>query len=212
MEKVYKIWEIELQAVLEIHKIGHRKRILHSLIGQRLEPPNIEEINAGSSNDISTIVQKPEVKEKEKVTETKTQSNGKPVPATKPTTLSRHKKNRPAPQPPVKTSNLEIRAPSELLLAPTGLKAQWKHSASALVSGSIKYEVFVSLLKKFYVFLKLILQFFSSSVSRFYNNQRTTRDRIHSKINSETEAWRASSGHIYIHFIRKSITTTSSKL
>lgn len=143
MEKVYRVWEIELQAVLEIHKIGHRKRILHSLIGQRLEPPNIEEINAGSSNDISTTVQVQEVKEK--VTETKTQSNGKPVPAIKPTTLSRHKKNRPAPQPPVKTNNLEIRAPSELLLAPTGMKAQWKHTASALVSGSIKYEVFVSI-------------------------------------------------------------------
>lgn len=142
MEKVYRIWEIELQAVLEIHKIGHRKRILHSLVGQRLVPPNIEEINEESNIDISTNVQVQEVKEK--VTETKPQNNGKPIPAIKPTTLSRHKKNRPAPQPPVKTNNLEIRAPSELLLAPSGLKTQWRHSASALVSGSIKYEVFVS--------------------------------------------------------------------
>lgn len=54
------------------------------------------------------------------------------------------KKNRPAPKPPT-VSNLEIRAPSELLLGvPSGLKAQWRHSASTLVSGCIKYNANVS--------------------------------------------------------------------
>lgn len=135
MEKIYRVWEIELQAVLEINKIGHRKRILYSLIGQRIEPPNIEEIN----EDSCTLDLMAESSDNNNTTPPK------PVPAVKPTTLSRHKKSRPAPQPPTQTNNLEIRAPSELLLSNQGsMKAQWKHSAAALVSGSIKYEVFVS--------------------------------------------------------------------
>jgi ankyrin repeat and SAM domain-containing protein 1 len=139
MEKIYRVWEIELQAVLEINKIGHRKRILYSLIGQRIEPPNIEEINEDScsNNALDLLVES---------SDNNNTNPPKPVPAVKPTTLSRHKKNRrPAPQPPTQTNNLEIRAPSELLLSNQGsLQAQWKHSAAALVSGSIKYEVFVS--------------------------------------------------------------------
>lgn len=138
MEKIYRVWEIELQAVLEINKIGHRKRILYSLIGQRIEPPNIEEINEDScsNHDLDILADS---------SDNNNTSPPKPVPAVKPTTLSRHKKSRPAPQPPTNTSNLEIRAPSELLLTNQGsLQAQWKHSAAALVSGSIKYEVFVS--------------------------------------------------------------------
>lgn len=31
MERISRIWEIELQAVLEINKIGHRKRMLYSV-------------------------------------------------------------------------------------------------------------------------------------------------------------------------------------
>lgn len=139
MEKIYRVWEIELQAVLEINKIGHRKRILYSLIGQRIEPPNIEEINedSGSNNALDLLAES---------SDNNNTNPPKPVPAVKPTTLARHKKNRrPAPQPPTQTNNLEIRAPSELLLSNQGsLQAQWKHSAAALVSGSIKYEVFVS--------------------------------------------------------------------
>lgn len=33
MDRIYRIWEIELQAVLDISKLGHRKRILHSVLG-----------------------------------------------------------------------------------------------------------------------------------------------------------------------------------
>lgn len=69
-----------------------------------------------------------------------------------------HRKNRQAPKPPVQqlksldesllnntiesASNLEIRAPSELLLSfPTGLRTQWRHSAEILITGSVTYEV-----------------------------------------------------------------------
>lgn len=74
-----------------------------------------------------------------------------------------HRKNRQAPKPPTQrpqqqpsndinvnkladaTSNLEIRAPSELLLGfPTGLRTQWRHSAEVLITGAVKYEVNVS--------------------------------------------------------------------
>lgn len=50
---------------------------------------------------------------------------------------------RPAPQPPVRsTTKLEIRAPAELLLGvPVGLQTCWRHTPSAIVSGSIKYQV-----------------------------------------------------------------------
>lgn len=40
MERISRIWEIELQAVLEINKIGHRKRILYSV--GATPPKNIE--------------------------------------------------------------------------------------------------------------------------------------------------------------------------
>lgn len=50
MERVSKIWEIELQAVLEINKLGHRKRILYSVAERnKLLPPNLEEINGVDS-------------------------------------------------------------------------------------------------------------------------------------------------------------------
>jgi hypothetical protein len=141
MEKIYRIWEIELQAVLEIYKIGHRKRILYSLIGQRLEPPNIEEINDDTcSNNALDLAD--ELIDNNNVVVVAEQP---PVVVTKKSSTSRHKKNRPAPQPPIKANNLEIRSPSELLLSNQGsLQAQWKHSAAALVAGAIRYEVFVS--------------------------------------------------------------------
>lgn len=31
MDRICRIWEIELQTVIEINKIGHRKRMLHSV-------------------------------------------------------------------------------------------------------------------------------------------------------------------------------------
>lgn len=66
-----------------------------------------------------------------------------------------HRKNRQAPKPPTQikiendikllaetATNLEIRAPSELLLDfPTGLRTQWRHSAELLITGAVKYEV-----------------------------------------------------------------------
>jgi hypothetical protein len=49
MDRVRRIWEVELTAVLEIHRAGHRKRILASVSGQQSRGnhgPNLEDISA----------------------------------------------------------------------------------------------------------------------------------------------------------------------
>lgn len=144
MDRVKRIWEVELTAVLEIQKAGHRKRILASVSGQHNGPANhMEDINADLNTLKSNIQQlKEEIKEKLPPSE-----NLKPVPPpVVPTlappggeTLKRSKKNRPAPQPP-RPSDLEIRAPSELLVGvPGALKTQWKHQPFVLVTGAVTY-------------------------------------------------------------------------
>lgn len=53
MDRVRRIWEVELTAVLEIQKPGHRKRILASVSGQQNGPStNIQHITA----DLSSLV------------------------------------------------------------------------------------------------------------------------------------------------------------
>jgi hypothetical protein len=55
MERVRRIWEVELTAVLEIHRVGHRRRILTSVSGRQSHGnhgPNLEDISA----DLSLLV------------------------------------------------------------------------------------------------------------------------------------------------------------
>lgn len=141
MERISGIWEIELQAVLEINKLGHRKRILYSVgaaapkIGSQLTAyTNSATTESSQRNASSTMAS------------TNSDSNTGEQ-------RRNHRKNRQAPKPPTNESilakmnelKLEIRAPSELLLGfPTGLSTQWRHTAEALVSGAVKYEVNVS--------------------------------------------------------------------
>lgn len=60
MERVKRIWEVELTAVLEISKSGHRRRILASVNspqkGGAGSEPNIEEINADLSQLVSVLI------------------------------------------------------------------------------------------------------------------------------------------------------------
>lgn len=57
MERISRIWEIELQAVLEINKIGHRKRILYSV--GATPPKNIqksfEKLTAASNVSVDLV-------------------------------------------------------------------------------------------------------------------------------------------------------------
>lgn len=57
MDRVRRIWEVELTAVLEINKAGHRKRILCSVSGEQNGPAcNIEEINTDLKNLVSVYL------------------------------------------------------------------------------------------------------------------------------------------------------------
>lgn len=56
MERVRRIWEVELTAVLEIERVGHRRRILASVAGRQNGPvtnSNMEDIKADLNNLVS---------------------------------------------------------------------------------------------------------------------------------------------------------------
>lgn len=151
MDKIHRVWEIELQAVLEINKIGHRRRILYSISRDTENDPKCDNNNShsttASTNDIDSKSDANSNNETVSNSSSSTTNNRteKKTDAVSSTSRHRNRKNR-APQPPTQTNNLEIRQPSELLLTNQGnLNAQWKHTSAALVSESIKYEAFVSL-------------------------------------------------------------------
>lgn len=144
MDKIHRVWEIELQAVLEINKIGHRRRILYSISRDTEHDPKCENNNSHASptsnNDTDS---KSDANSNNETSTSRTEK--KTTDAISSTSRHRNRKNRQAPQPPTQTNNLEIRQPSELLLTNQGnLNAQWKHTSAALVSESIKYEAYVS--------------------------------------------------------------------
>ncbi|XP_018359493.1 PREDICTED: ankyrin repeat and SAM domain-containing protein 1A-like isoform X2 [Trachymyrmex cornetzi] len=161
MDRVKRIWEVELAAVLEIQKPAHRKRILASVSGPNSARAqtrngtgaNLEDLNK-DLNTLKTNIQQLKEEIREKLPETTAEGNGSTsitsgTNATATGTL-RHRKNRPAPQPPQRPSShngaisapeqLEIRAPSELLFGvPSTLKTQWRHQPKALVTGCVTY-------------------------------------------------------------------------
>lgn len=55
MDRIYRVWEIELQAVLEINKIGHRKRILYSVSDRQMHPLNGGD-SADKTNELTSAV------------------------------------------------------------------------------------------------------------------------------------------------------------
>ncbi|XP_076643715.1 ankyrin repeat and sterile alpha motif domain-containing protein 1B isoform X2 [Halictus rubicundus] len=159
MDRVRCVWEVELAAVLEIQKPAHRKRILASVSGSNTRAqnrnctgPNLEDINK-DLNTLKTNIQQLKEEIREKLPETTAEGNGgTSITVTNSTTTGtlRHRKNRPAPQPPQRPSShngaisapeqLEIRAPSELLFGvPSTLKTQWRHQPKALVAGCVTY-------------------------------------------------------------------------
>ncbi|CAL7945107.1 unnamed protein product [Xylocopa violacea] len=159
MDRVRSVWEVELAAVLEIQKPAHRKRILASVSGSSARAqnrnctgPNLEDLNK-DLNTLKTNIQQLKEEIREKLPETTAEGNGgTSITGTNSTVTGtlRHRKNRPAPQPPQRPSShngaisapeqLEIRAPSELLLGvPSTLKTQWRHQPKALVTGCVTY-------------------------------------------------------------------------
>ncbi|KAL0128961.1 hypothetical protein PUN28_003973 [Cardiocondyla obscurior] len=162
MDRVKRIWEVELAAVLEIQKPAHRKRILASVSGSTsARAParngtgaNLEDLNK-DLNTLKTNIQQLKEEIREKLPEASTAEGNGGTSITSGTNSAatgtlRHRKNRPAPQPPQRPSShngaisapeqLEIRAPSELLYGvPSTLKTQWRHQPKALVTGCVTY-------------------------------------------------------------------------
>ncbi|XP_053976871.1 ankyrin repeat and sterile alpha motif domain-containing protein 1B-like isoform X3 [Hylaeus volcanicus] len=162
MDRVRRVWEDELATVLEIQKPAHRKRILASLNSSNARAqnrncagPNLEDLNK-DLNTLKTNIQQLKEEIREKLPETTTEVTVVPPPIVGTNSTStgtgtlRHRKNRPAPQPPQRPSShngaisapeqLEIRAPSELLFGvPSTLKTQWRHQPRALVTGCVTY-------------------------------------------------------------------------
>lgn len=56
MERISRVWEIELQTVLEINKLGHRKRILYS-VGATPATPITSVSKLLSVQDVSVILE-----------------------------------------------------------------------------------------------------------------------------------------------------------
>lgn len=181
MDRVLRVWEVELQAVLDITKLGHRRRILHSIAGDQPTSapapdngePKATAAAAAAKTPATAGVLRP--------------SNGT-VPRTN------HGKNRMAPQPPghrppppaaAAASGLEIRTPAELLLGvPVGLQASWRHMPADLLAGRIQYEVYVSGFslgnRNYYLYISYLCP-----VPRLDGGERAARYRVHAQIDPE---------------------------
>ncbi|KAJ8943205.1 hypothetical protein NQ318_016718 [Aromia moschata] len=133
MERVKRIWDVELSAVLDIEKVGHRKRILASVSsGEHIVAgPKLEEISADihflKSNQPTTEMPSPS-------THSINSNTG--------TIRHRHKKSRPAPPPPVKKNvEPEKKSPAEIYVGGSNsIKSQWRHQPILLITGCVKYS------------------------------------------------------------------------
>lgn len=129
MERVKSVWEVELTAVLEISKPGHRHRIMASL-PRSPNQPSIQDINA----ELTQLKSSMQELEGKVVSTSSGTGTG--------TLRHSHKKSRPAPPPPGKPQpELQIRDPSQLLVGvPSTLTAQWRHQPHALLTGTLTYH------------------------------------------------------------------------
>ncbi|KAG5880938.1 Ankyrin repeat and SAM domain-containing protein 1A, partial [Gonioctena quinquepunctata] len=132
MERVKRIWDVELSAVLDIEKIGHRKRILASVSsGEHIVAgPKLEEIT-----DISFLKNSQPVPELPSPSTNSMSSNTGTI-------RHRHKKSRPAPPPPVKkNTEPEKKSPAEIFVGGSNsIKSQWRHQPILLITGYVKYS------------------------------------------------------------------------
>ncbi|KAL3265731.1 hypothetical protein HHI36_009933 [Cryptolaemus montrouzieri] len=156
MERIKRIWDVELSAVLDIEKIGHRKRILASVSsGEHIIPgPKLDEISSEKteSDQSSTGFKTPPPHQS---------SEGNTG-----TIRQRRKKSRPAPPPPimdnkVAVERVENKKPGELIVGGSNsIKSHWKHQPMLLITGVVKYAANVSGYRIFsYKLLMLLFKF-----------------------------------------------------
>ncbi|TMW46773.1 hypothetical protein DOY81_008147 [Sarcophaga bullata] len=136
LDSVCGVWDVELQTVLEINKLGHRRRILQSIAFiKNLREPKSAKTPLAENNETN------------KISSNSTHKDGPPRQS-----VTGYRKNRPAPQPPTQKAtqqtptsqtSLDIRGPSELLLnLPDNSSTKWRHTANELLNDQIKYEVY----------------------------------------------------------------------
>ncbi|XP_049826127.1 ankyrin repeat and sterile alpha motif domain-containing protein 1B-like isoform X2 [Aethina tumida] len=129
MERIKRIWDVELSAVLDIDKVGHRKRILASVSSGEhvVSGPKLEEIKP----DIGLL------KTNQPVADMPSPSS-KSLNSNTGTIRHRHKKSRPAPPPPVKQP--EKKNVAEMFVGGTNsIRSQWRHQPISLITGCAKY-------------------------------------------------------------------------
>ncbi|XP_054747595.1 ankyrin repeat and sterile alpha motif domain-containing protein 1B isoform X1 [Anastrepha obliqua] len=142
IDSVCGVWDVELQTVLEINKLGHRRRILQSVayIRQIREPNKTDKSGEAENHEVTKIEPSANGECGNKEPQPRKQQQAQPQQRT---SVTGYRKNRPAPQPPTEKPQLQIRAPSELLLGlPVNLRTKWRHSANVLLNEQIKYEVY----------------------------------------------------------------------
>ncbi|KRT86452.1 Sterile alpha motif containing protein [Oryctes borbonicus] len=137
MERIKRIWDVELSAVLDIEKIGHRKRILASVSsGEHITTgPKLEDISA-DLNTLKNNIQQLKSEMHSPSTHSASSDTG--------TIRHRRKKSRPAPPPPTTTSKVEEKKVSTAEISVGGtnsIKAQWRHQPILLITGVVKYSV-----------------------------------------------------------------------
>ncbi|XP_046569447.1 ankyrin repeat and SAM domain-containing protein 1A-like isoform X2 [Haliotis rubra] len=145
MERVVKVWELELTSVLDITSIGHRKRILASL-GDRPAP---ERINSSSSPNIikKTLTQGVEVispfdhidlyKDYTGVKSTAVDDPEVPEPSQNPLLMFGTGNDGLSQGQHIRDSTIHIRPPH--LAHTTGSVRQWRHRPEILIKGCCNY-------------------------------------------------------------------------
>ncbi|XP_057659691.1 ankyrin repeat and SAM domain-containing protein 1A-like isoform X6 [Diorhabda carinulata] len=159
MERVKRIWDVELSAVLDIEKIGHRKRILVSVSSGEhiIAGPKLEAITEFSS-----------LKSSQPLPELPSPSTYS-VNSNTGTIRHRHKKSRPAPQPPVKREQ-EKKSPTEIYVGGNNsIKSQWRHQPILLITGFVKYTA----------------NYLGSTLIKEFKGTESTKNSIQTVINSK---------------------------
>ncbi|XP_046394168.1 uncharacterized protein LOC124161944 isoform X2 [Ischnura elegans] len=157
VERIVRIWEAELTTVLEIDKLGHRRRLLASVGGGGVVSPMLAAAPPGLPGERTSSFSTPA---KETAASSPAAAASTPAAPSTGTLRHRNKKNRPAPPPPPTappppqttpapppkeaTTNgpedLSIRDPAELLVGvPATLTTQWRHRPKVLLAGSVTY-------------------------------------------------------------------------
>ncbi|CAH0382945.1 unnamed protein product [Bemisia tabaci] len=162
MSRVRRIWEVELTAVLEIPKPGHRRRILASVNLNSAQNSQLLNTKTTAASRKSSPQLKEDIKSKLPQAANPNPGATNNTGGSNTGTLHRHKKSRPAPPPPPPPhaapvqNDLEIRNPSELLIGvPPTLTTQWRHKPEALDQAT---EVILTLGQAFEVAYQIALK------------------------------------------------------